>query len=157
MSNWNQNYGAPASQEPVFLQDHGVYVSRSRVVLNGVTFPINGITAVYSRKLAKSAAGLIIGILVALLSFSCIGSGLIGAAGSSTSDGSGVGIGCAGIGFVEFILGAGLIALYIWVQKDRYVLVIGTAGREVNAIVHNDWRYIGSVVEAINHALASRY
>jgi len=156
MSNWNQGYGAaPASQEPVFFQDQrGVYVSRSRVVLAGVTYPINGITAVASRKISKTPVWLIIGILVALSSFSCI---LPGVAMMTDEKSVGGGVGCAGMGAFEFLIGAGLIALYIWVQKDRYALVIGTAGTQVDAIIHTDWRYIGSVVEAINNALASRY
>lgn len=159
MGNWNQSYGAtPSGQEPVFFQDErGVYVSRSRVVLGGVTFPINGITAVYSRKITKSPLGLILGILLALASATCV---LTGAA-SLASSGKGaaennVGVGCAGMGGLEFLIGVALVVIYIWVQKDRYALVVGTAGREVNAIVHADWRYIGSVVEAINNALASR-
>lgn len=155
MGNWNQNYGAaPASQEPVFFQDQrGVYVSRSRVVLGGVTYPINGITAVASRKISKSPIWLIFGILIGLASFSCI---LPGVAMMTDEKSVGGGVGCAGMGAFEFLIGAGLVALYIWVQKDRYALVIGTAGTQVDAIVHTDWRYIGSVVEAINNALASR-
>lgn len=155
MGNWNQSYGsAPASQEPVFFQDQlGVYVSRSRVVLGGVTYPINGITAVYSRKISRSAVGLVIGIIVALMSFTCVFPGI---AAMTNSDSAAAGVGCAGVGGVEFLVGAALIALYIWVQKDRYALVISTAGREVHAIIHNDWRYVGTVVEAINNALASR-
>lgn len=143
----------------MFFQDRYVYVSRSRVVLNGVTFPINGITAVYSRTIKRGVLGLVLGIIVALTSFTCIVPGAIvmasgGAAGDNST--TGTGLGCAGVGATELFIGASLIALYIWIQKDRYALVIGTAGREVNAITHADWRYISSVVEAINQALAAR-
>lgn len=141
-------YGAPpASQEPVFFQDPAVYVSRSRVVLNGVTFPINGITSVRSLKVPKDQWVIVVGILLVLASASCILPAM-----SSSSD-----AGCGGIGALEFVTGSVMIAAYIWMMKERYVLVIGTAGTEARALVHLDWRYLNAIVEAINQALASRY
>jgi hypothetical protein len=152
MAPYSSGYGhAPASQEPVFFQSargaRGEYVSRSRVVLNGVTFPVNGITVVYIRKIPESIATIVFGVLLMLNGVSCAG------CGAATPDTNGALI---GFGILEAIAAAGLLALYIWVQKDRYALVIATAGREINAMVSYDWLFVGTLLQAINDALASR-
>ena len=54
-------------------------------------------------------------------------------------------------------VGAALIAIYIWVQKDRFVLVLGTAGQDVHASWAYSASYILGLLNAINNALASRY
>lgn len=143
-------YGA-AQQEPVFFQDGAVYVSRSRVVINGTTYPVNGITAVRSAKIGKSPFWLICGILAG-----CVGALFMfaGIAAAVNDDGGG---GSIVFGLLCLLVCAGGVAIFLWLQTNTYMLVLGTAGREVTALTHGDWRYIGAVVEGINNALASRY
>jgi hypothetical protein len=147
-ANWSGAAGQPSQAEPVFFHDGQAFVSRSRVVLMGVTYPVNGITRVYSIKDPKSVATLVLGILAIMCSFLL----LVAALGQSGNGGAYV-----FLSLVGGSVGAALIAIYIWVQKDRFVLVLGTAGQDVHASWAYSASYILGLLNAINNALASRY
>jgi uncharacterized membrane protein len=139
-------YGPHSGGEVVLFQDARAYVSRSRVVLNGVTYPINGITSVRMGKIDKSPFWLIVGIFALLGCLSFCGIGI--------SHGEG---GQIVLGGLAGVFGAGMVAIYIWLQTDTWILFIGSAGMERNGIGAADWRYISQLNEAINQALAMRY
>lgn len=127
-------YGQP---EPVFYQDAHTFVSRSRIVLNGVTYPVAAISAVASQVIPKSTALAILGVLAimfgVLFCFASVAGGIF----------------C-------FLCGGAGIAIYIWGQSDRYVLLLATAGMQRQALVSPNREYVGAILNAINNALASR-
>lgn len=133
--------GYATGAEPVFLQDGGAYVSRSRVVLNGVTYPVNAISAVTARRVPKSGTALILGILGACMSVPFF----------AFDSGAAIFVGILGL-----LLSGGLVAIHVWLQRDRYVLVIGTSGMQHQALFAEDAQYVNVVLQAINSALASR-
>ncbi len=135
----HHGYGPPGygQPEPVFYQDAHTFVSRSRIVLNGVTYPVAAISAVASTVITKSPAIAILGVLIGIV-------GLLFCFASVA-----VGIFCLLCAF-------GCIAIYIWGQSDRYVLLLATAGMQRQALVSPNREYVGAVLNAINGALASR-
>jgi len=133
------------SSEPIFMQDSSVYVSRSRVVLNGVTYPTSSISSVRGFRVAKGAGGLAFGIISGIFGALFF---VLGAAGG--------GAGFVVLGLLAGAFGAGLVAIYVWVQKDRWGIVIGSSGAERQALVTTDRPYAEAVRAAIEQAISSR-
>src|SRR6202012_3044203 len=115
--------------EPVFYQDRSTYVSRSRVVLNGTTYPVNAISAVTSRCLPKSPTPLGLGICCGIL-------------------GVGMCFVSVAVAVLVFLIGAVFIAAYVS-SKDSFVLILGTAGMQHQALVTSDGVYVALLLQAI--------
>lgn len=129
----------PQQQEPVFLNLPGAYVSRSRVVLGGVTYPVNAISHVRQFYIPKSPWWIIIGFV----------SALIGAFSLANSGGGG--------GAFFLLVGATFIVIYFKGIHNQYGIALGASGAERNAIISKDRGFVQAIEQAINNALASRY
>ena len=137
--------GPPVSEQVFFQDQFGTFVSRSRVVLSGVTYPVNTISSVRTFKIDKGTSSL--GWGIALTVFGLIS---ISVAFNTT-------VIMAVIGLVLLAIGIALLHRYFQVDKDTFGLALGSAGGEARALLSKDWQYVNTVQTAINNALASRY
>jgi hypothetical protein len=130
-----------SSQETTYYQDSTVTISNSRAVLGAKTYAMVNITSV---SMGEKPANRTPGIALAL-----IGLAIAACTGSMGGNSAGGGI---GIGVVLIIAGIALAAIV----KPSYIVRIGSAGGESDALVSNNREYIQKLVSAVNEAIIKR-
>jgi len=127
--------------ETTYYQDGAITISNSRAVLGAKTYAMVNITSV---TMGEKPANRTPGIVLAL-----IGLAIAACAGSMGSDSASGGI---VIGILAIIGGIALAALV----KPSYVVRIGSAGGESDALISKDREYIQKIVNAVNEAIIKR-
>ena len=122
--------------EQSFMNEGNVQVTRSRVVIGSNTYPVNGITNINTRVVPPSRSG-------------SIALGIIGLLALLVGGGNGmallIGVACIGL------------AIFLWVKaKPTYILLLGTAGADKQALTSYDANFVGRVSHAISDALIAR-
>lgn len=124
---------AATSAEQTLYGDPAVLVSTTRLIVNGVTYPLANVSSVRFIVEPPNRTPVIVLILVGLLF-------LIG--GLNT--------------LIVTVILVGIGILVGFLQKSRYVLLIGSAGGEKSALSGHDQAYMANVVEHINRAIIER-
>ncbi|MEA3143025.1 MAG: hypothetical protein QOG31_349 [Thermoplasmata archaeon] len=125
-------------EEPVFLQKNNVTVTKTRFMVPGQTYAINGVTSVATLqenpKRWPAIVAMVIGGLVMLAGFSPLNLAAI---------------------FGGLVLG---VAGYFWFMalKPTFHVVLRSSSGEARALSGKDGAFISGVVEAINKALVAR-
>ena len=128
-----------AQNEVIYYQGSGVRVTSTRAILGAKTYAMANITSVSaSKKSANRAPGVIIALI-----------GLIIAGFAAASNGGGCGI---TIGVVLLIAG---IAVTV-TAKNKYIVRIGSASGEANALESTNKEHIKKIVGAMNKAIVQR-
>jgi hypothetical protein len=132
--------------EAVLFQDKDAYVSRSRIVLHGVTYPVGAISSLRTVVEPKSALGAVVcailGGCAAFLGFAILMGGK-----------------ASGFALVFLAVGLAMIVFPIRAYRaatDKTTLILSTQGREVHALTSHVPGYVERVVMAIHEALAAR-
>lgn len=121
------------ADEQVFLNDRGVSVSNSRMMYEGQTYAMSGITSVKSFEKKPSRTGPIILIVIGVFMLAAGKSAIIGAL---------------------FFLGGGIAW---WVaQKSDYSVLLTSASGEAKAYNSKDGDFVGKIVNAVNEAIVHR-
>ncbi len=132
-------------EEKTLLQESGVTITTARAVLGATTYPIAQITSVSTTALPASKAP---AVLAALLGLCCILPGI----GMTNAQGERADPVWLGIGAVLVA-----IAVVLWVAtKDRFAVVLSTAGLQANAVVSRDKSHVARVAVALNEAIVQR-
>lgn len=117
-------------EEKTFFEYDGVKVTNARFVVDHQTFAMSNITSVSTAQEHPSRVWPILFILAGLVT-------------------------CATALPVGLILiGGG--AIWLWVQKSKYHVMLKTAGGEAKALTSHQKEYIGKVVSALNNAIVHR-
>ena len=119
--------------EQIFLDDRGVSVSNSRMMYEGQTYAMSGITSVKSFEKKPSRVGPIILIVIGVLML---------AAGKSAI-------------FAALLFLAGGIAWWILAKPDYSVLLTSASG-EMKAYTSKDKDFVIKIVSAVNDAIVHR-
>jgi len=119
--------------EQTLYSDTGVLVSTTRLIVNGVTYPLANVSSVRLMTQPPNRTFAVILIIVGLIAFAFGQSGIV------------FGLLCLGLG-----------VLLCFVQKSTYVMLIGSAGGEKSALSSTNASYMTSVVEHINRAIIER-
>ena len=129
-----------STPETTYYQDGGITVTNARAVLGAKTYAMANITSVSMGEIPANRAP---GVVVAL-----IGLAIAGCSASAGSDAT------SGIVIGVIVLGIGIaIAAAV---KIQYVVKIGSASGESNALVAKDKEYIQKIVNAVNEAIIKR-
>lgn len=121
------------ADEQVFLNENGVSVSNSRMMYEGQTHAMSGITSVKSFEKKPSRTGPIILIVIGVLLLAAGKSAIIGAL---------------------FFLGGGIAW---WVsQKADYSVLLTSASGEAKAYSSKDGEFVRKIVNAVNEAIVHR-
>ncbi|MBA4191976.1 MAG: hypothetical protein C0467_28690 [Planctomycetaceae bacterium] len=127
-----------AIAETTYFKSERCLVTSTRVVLDGVTYPMANITSVRKHKLEiNRTAPLCMGAIGALMTFAAFDTGRYGLA----------------------VLGVPLAALAVFIwrsQKPKYVVVLGTAGQDTDTMGSVDGQEIAAIVDAITKAIIGR-
>jgi hypothetical protein len=149
-------------QEKVFFQDKIVLVTNSRAVLGSRTFAMSNITSVTPGVIpADRTFGIVIAIIGVLVTGFCGFISLFGLVwlfGASSKNMSSALGGNIFIGLFV-LLGVLILGLGIFLamrEKPTYVVRIGSASGESNALASKDYQYIYKVVNAMNQAIIHR-
>lgn len=130
-----------STQETIYYQDESIIVTNTRAVLGTKTYAMANITSV---SMGVIPANRVPGIVLAL-----IGLAIAGCACSVVGkDAASV------IVFGLIVLGLGIAIAAA--PKTRYVVKIGSASGEANALVSKDKEYIQKIVNAVNEAIIKR-
>ena len=124
-------------EEPTFLQDSRVTVTKTRLAVPGQTYPVNIITSVGTARDAPKKGGpiatIVIGALMTLGGFSAGWQLLV-------------------VGLLVVKVGA----LWFMALKPTFHLVLTTAASEKRAFSSKNGEHIGNVVNAVNQAIIAR-
>ena len=120
--------------EKTFLNQNGVSVTNSRIIIGGQTFAMSNITSVRMIEETPSYKGPLI-------------LGAIGILPMLSGDGGGIGVG---------LLLIALAAIWAFTKKAKYFVGLMTAAGESKALNSEDQNYIGSIVQAVNDAIIER-
>lgn len=131
---WAQPAG-PRPETP-FFSDNVCTITNARAILRGTTYALGSITSVRTWTVPKPSWPLLLGILCVLVGLAI-----------AVSNG-----GCGGI---VTIVGVALLVLH-FAAKDKHYVMIGTAGREIDALQSSNGAYINQVVTALNSAIIHR-
>lgn len=127
----------PLPAEHTFLSERGVLVTNARLVSNGQTYAIAGVTSVRAHVEPAGSFGVLciaVGVIVLLI-------GLVNASGSGIVWGA-----------VILVIGV-LIAKN---QKATHHLILHSSSGEVRAISAKDGDFIARILAAVNNAIISR-
>lgn len=127
----------PARAEHTFLSEGNVQVTNARLVCNGQTYAMAGVTSVRTAVEPASSFGTVLAIIGGVIF-------LIGA-GNSSAAGA--------------IWGVGILVCGILIQrtlKAKHHLVLHSSSGEVRAISSTDGAFIARILAAINDAIVSR-
>ena len=124
--------------EETFYSRGNIHITNARAVLGGKTYAMANITSV---AMAKRPANRTLGIVVALV-------GIILAA-------------CGGIGDTSLWIILGVLALLTGIvmaviTKPSYIVRLGSASGESDALSSKDQEYIREIVGAVNEAIVRR-
>jgi hypothetical protein len=127
-----------AVEETTYYQDGQVTISNARAVLGAKTYAMTNITSV---TMGEKPANRALGAVLVLAG----GAGLcVGGAGDSS--------GALIVGVLLVIAGIALAIL----AKPSYIVKIGSAGGESDALIAPDKEYIQKIVNAVNEAIIKR-
>lgn len=127
------------SEETVYYSDSAIQVTNARAVLGGKTYAMANITSVtMGEKPVNRTPGIVIAIV-----------GLSIAACTSTASNS-----AGGVIFGILVLAAGIAIAAI--AKPSYIVRLGSASGESDALISKDREYIQKIVNAINEAIIKR-
>ena len=121
-------------QEQSFFNSGGVTVTNARAIIGGTTYSMANITSVSVGMTPASRGG---AILLAL--FGCVL--------AAATDGGG-----KGLGVLLLILGIAWAVM----AKATYIVKLGSAGGETQALSSKDQPFIEQVVNAMNNAIIHR-
>lgn len=133
------------SDERVFLNESNVYVSNTKVVLNGTTYATANLTSVAKRMTPAKMGCAVVLIVVGALA-------LLGAVLQFKSDDAGISFGVIIVAGV--ILGVGI--LWAWSLKPTYHVYLATAAAERPGLTSKDEPLIDRVTGAISDAITHR-
>ena len=133
------------TEEQVFLEEGGMFVSISRVILSGTTYSTANITSVSKRvRPAKTGCAttlVVVGILWAL-----------GALAAASSEDLGMGVINLVFGIVILVVGV----LWLRSLKPTFLVVFASASGEREALNSKDEELIDRVVNSVNRAIVAR-
>ena len=121
------------AEEKMFFNDGGVTVSNSRMMYDGKTYAMSGVTSVKSWEKSPSRKGPIIMIAIGLLFLAAGKSGII----------------------MALILIGGGIAWWIS-QKSDFSVMLTSASGETQAYTSTDKSFVNSIINAINESIVHR-
>ena len=126
-------------KETTFYSDErGVRITNTRAIVGATTYAMANITSVSTAvKPANRTPGIVVAILGLLV---LVITGLLGSSG--------------GVIFGVIFLGLGILVAVI--AKATYVVRIGSASGEADAISSKDEKYIQAIVQAMNEAFIKR-
>jgi hypothetical protein len=127
----------PGPREKIYYSDGSITITSTRAVLGGKTYAMANVTSV---SLAENQEGS--GCGCALLGVGA----LFALGGLSSAD-------TAGIGVFGILL---VIAGFLWMNSTMYVVRIGSASGEANALQDRSREYIQTIVDAVNQAIIDR-
>jgi hypothetical protein len=130
--------------ELTLYSDGGAMVTSTRFVVGTTTYAMSQITSVTTVAIPKSTRLLIWGMVVALCGVSCVGIGATSSSGPST------------LGILQLLVGAAMIAAYVFVLKAQYAVSIGTSGGQVQALVSTDKTMVAKIAGALTQAIVMR-
>jgi len=132
-------------EEHAFLSEGNVYVSNTRVVIDGTTYSTANVTSVRKTVTpAQTGCASVIAIFSALVFLG----GLIGMLTSDHSDGAGPMV----VGAILFIV----IVLYIRTQKPTYHVMLASASGERQGLTSQDEDLVNRVTSAVAGAITFR-
>lgn len=130
------NRGSVETQEKVYYSDGAITVTSTRAVLGGKTYAMANVTSV---SLGENQSG--VGCAIALIALG----GLMALAITSKES--------AGVG----VLGLGMLAIGIYLLKSKtFIVRIGSASGEANALQSKDRDYTQKIVDAVSEAIIER-
>ncbi len=132
--------------EVTYYSDGTIQVTNTRAMLGGKTYAMANITSVM---MGEKPANRTPGAVIAIVGFLVTACGVIG-----TSDSGGSGGWVVGLLFGLLVLGAGIAIAAN--AKARYVVRVGSASGESDALVSEDKEYIQKIVNAMNEAIIKR-
>jgi ribosomal protein L40E len=145
-----------SSQEITYYQDESVTVTNIRVLVGPKTYSMANITSVSSAKIpANQMPGVVIAILGLLIAI-CAGCPTIGLFGSGDPDAIGAGLIFVGPAVVVGLLVLGVGIAVAATVKPSYVVKIGSASGETDALRSKDAAYIARIVNAMEEAIVKR-
>jgi hypothetical protein len=128
---------APAPREKVYYSDGAITITSTRAVLGGKTYAMANVTSVSIGENQEGA-----GCGCALLGVGA----LLAIGGLSSADTAELGV----FGIVIVIAG------FLWMNSRTYVVRIGSASGEANALQDRSREYIQTIVDAVNQAIIDR-
>ncbi len=143
--------------EKIYYQIPNVLITNTRAVLSAKTYSMSNITSVSSGVIPANRLPGIIIALIGIAFASCCGLfGLIAFA-NATSLNQGMGnLILDGLGLLFGLLAIVVGLLVAFLPKDSYIVRIGSASGEANALASKDWNYIAPIIEAMNQAIIDR-
>ena len=131
----------PSAPETTYYQDGSIMVTNARAVLGSKTYAMANITSVSMGEIpANRTAGIVI-VVIGLAILACSAS-----AGSNSSAG----------GIIGGLVVAGFGAFLAYAAKTQYIVKVGSASGESNALTSNNREYIQKIVNSINEAIIKR-
>lgn len=133
-------------EEKVILQEAGVLVSTTRIVIGGTTYQLANITSVRKRRKMQEHGCLVVFLLLLGIVLGVSGIGLL----SGESKGSGV---------LLLVLATVVVVALIRVGKpklDYCAVIFSSSANELEALKSKDEPFIDRIVEAINRAFTER-
>jgi len=143
------------SEEVTYYSDGAIRITNARAVLGGKSYAMANITSVAMwKRPANRTPGVVIAI-VGLLITLCACCPASFTLGSSDSDAAASGLLFVGVGLLGLLgLVAGIVIAAI--AKPSYVVRLGSASGETDALVSKDQEYIQKIVNAVNEAIIKR-
>jgi hypothetical protein len=121
------------AEEKIFLDEGGVSVSNSRMMYDGQTYAMSGVTSVKSFEKKPSRIGPLVLIVIGLASLAGGKNAII----------------------VALLLLAG--GIFWWIkQKAEYSVLLTSASGETKAYASSDKGFVNKIIDAINNAIVHR-
>lgn len=121
------------AEEKVFLNERGVSVSNSRMMYEGQTYAMSGVTSVKSFEKQPSRKGPLVLIVIGLLAL---------AGGAATI-----------IGALLLLAGG----IFWWIkQKAEYSVLLTSASGEMKTYTSTDKEFVMKIISAVNDAIVHR-
>lgn len=129
---------AAATPEQTLFQDPNVFVSTTRLIVNGTTYPLSNVSSVRLLRRSPNYTGaFILTLLGVVFGLAAFGGG---------------GFGAGSIGLVMLAGGIGMFRGL----KSTYTMLIGSSGGEKSALASKNGPYMEGVVGYINQAIVAR-
>jgi Family of unknown function (DUF6232)/GYF domain 2 len=138
--------GFARREEETFFDDGHITITKTRFAVGTQFYAIAGITSVRQGLKEPSKAGEVLVIIVGAMVILC-------SAGAFKGEGSWIGqVLCCGVGL--FLVGGGIWSSFQ--KKPTYLVIISTAGGEVQACGSEDRGYSLTLIEALRQAIMAR-
>lgn len=121
-----------SENEKVYFDDGGVTVTKSRFIVHGQTYTMNGVTSVKEEVDQPWKGQAFLGVIGLVLLFS----------------------GDGGAMFLGLLLIAG--AIFWFMKAKKYLIFLSSASGEVQALSNSDSSLIRNVISALNQAIIDR-